>query len=189
MYEQSMGTSETNVEINPRHILKKVKIVCPICKKSEEIPIPDSIVANSQKIITLSVPEGIVCDHHFQAFIDQQCKVRGYQKVDYILSNRTESSLNEKKSNHPKRKNRNLFDQLILKENYVEYDPRKDVEKNKIKADINEMEKQFDSQDKKKITQAEIYEEFWEFIDNNNQEFQEFIKNDDRRSNSKRTRL
>ncbi|MFX0073522.1 MAG: hypothetical protein ACFFAO_20795, partial [Candidatus Hermodarchaeota archaeon] len=33
-----------------------------------------------------SVPKGLICNHNFQAFIDKNFIVRGYQKIDFELS-------------------------------------------------------------------------------------------------------
>ena len=59
--------------------------------------------------------------------------------------------------------------------NYVEYSP--DVKKNNVlKQKSNDSKK---SEGKRSL--KEIYEEFWEFIGDNNAEFKEFISKDKRR--------
>ncbi|MFX1452620.1 MAG: hypothetical protein ACFFCM_17415, partial [Promethearchaeota archaeon] len=37
-------------------------------------------------LTTISIPSGSVCDHGFQAFVDKNYKVRGYQIVDFEFS-------------------------------------------------------------------------------------------------------
>ena len=68
-----------------------------------------------------------------------------------------------------------LFDRLIVEGNYVGYRP--DVKKiNVLKQKSNESRKQ-----EGKRSLKEIYNEFWEFIDDYNSEFKEFISKDKRR--------
>jgi hypothetical protein len=67
----------------------------------------------------------MICEHHFQLFIDKNFAIRGYQKVDF--------QANDAKSQ------------------------------------------------KSKMTLEEIYEEFYEFIDDNNSTFIPFIIKDKRR--------
>ena len=66
--------------------LREVPMVCPECKKAEKLQIPQQIINQSKQLTTVSIPRGIVCEHSFQAFIDKNFKVRGYQKVDFELS-------------------------------------------------------------------------------------------------------
>ena len=62
---------------------KEIKVICPICKASKLINIKKSIIKQSSQLTTISIPEGKVCPHHFQAFVDKNFKVRAYQKIDY----------------------------------------------------------------------------------------------------------
>jgi len=73
-------------EANYEEQVREVKLACPICSKSNEISIPLKIINQSKQLTTVSVPSGLVCEHTFQAFIDKNFKIRGYQKVDYELS-------------------------------------------------------------------------------------------------------
>jgi len=65
---------------------QEVKIVCPQCKKKNDLNIPSKIINQSKQLTTVSIPSGLVCEHTFQAFIDKNFSVRGYQKIDYELS-------------------------------------------------------------------------------------------------------
>ena len=65
---------------------KEVPMICPECKKGEKLQIPRQIINQSKQLTTVSIPAGVVCEHSFQAFIDKNFKVRGYQKVDFELS-------------------------------------------------------------------------------------------------------
>jgi len=51
-----------------------------------DIVVPSQIINQSNQLSTVSIPSGLVCKHTFQAFIDKNFKVRGYQKVDFELS-------------------------------------------------------------------------------------------------------
>jgi len=115
-------------------VILNVNIICPICKNSKEIAIPKY---KSTHLITVSIPKGMVCEHHFQAFIDKNYVIRGYQKVD-----------------------------IDLKEQDIESKNFRSLERD----------------NKKMLSLKDIYNEFWEFIDNDNALFANFIKNDNRRA-------
>ncbi len=67
--------------------LENVRIECPICLCKKILNIPVQIINHSKQLTTISVPAGFVCIHSFQAFIDKNFVIRGYQKVDFELSN------------------------------------------------------------------------------------------------------
>jgi hypothetical protein len=142
-----------------------IRMECPICKTKKDVKFPRSIINQAKQLTTVSITKGLLCGHHFQLFLDKDFKIRGYQKVDYELN--PEVSKNKEKSDK-KAKNttdndKELFENLILDGNYLEYKPPA----------------------KNKMSLAEIYEEFWELIDNRNEEFQEFIIKDKRREGLK----
>jgi hypothetical protein len=61
----------------------RVLFVCPVCKEAKELGIPPlPFKEGDVPIKTVSIPRGLVCEHHFQAFVDSTYKVRSYQKVD-----------------------------------------------------------------------------------------------------------
>ncbi|MFX1443989.1 MAG: hypothetical protein ACFFHV_11285 [Promethearchaeota archaeon] len=68
------------------NLLNDVVIECPLCHTKKKLKIPLKIINQSKQLTTISVPKGLVCDHNFQAFIDKNFIVRGYQKVDFELS-------------------------------------------------------------------------------------------------------
>ena len=60
----------------------------------------------------MSIARGLVCEHQFQAFVDKQFKVRGYQRVDFEF----ESQSNEKKNDISRKFEENeqeLFSQIF----------------------------------------------------------------------------
>jgi len=61
----------------------KITVECPLCKRKQDINVDDTI-KNTDKLTTVSIPEKLICKHTFQAFVDNQFKVRGYQKVEII---------------------------------------------------------------------------------------------------------
>ena len=126
------------------------------------------------QLTTISIPKDTVCKHHFQAFVDKQFRIRGYQKVDFELPNKKKKKAFIKSDNE-------LFDNLILEGNYLEYNPNiknGTNETNETKANLPIKPKE--------MTLEEIYEEFWEFISDDNPEFKELIiKDKKRRSKSK----
>jgi len=63
--------------------MTEIKIICPDCKAQKPLEIPEALYQENNNTTTISIPKDIVCEHHFQAFIDKQGKVRGYQKIDY----------------------------------------------------------------------------------------------------------
>ena len=146
-----------------------VKITCPVCKVKKELKFPKSVINEAKQLTTISLPKGLVCDHHFQAFVDKNCKVRGYQKVDFEFS---ESKTNKEIFNND---DEQLFENLILEGNYVEYKLNR-VPNRDSRPSLKNSE---DFAGKRSL--KDIYEEFWEFIDDKNPKFKEFIENDKRR--------
>ncbi|MFX1476738.1 MAG: Rab family GTPase [Promethearchaeota archaeon] len=61
---------------------KLVKITCPTCKAVKELKISTALINKAKKLSTISIQKNQICEHHFQAFIDKDFNVRGYQKVD-----------------------------------------------------------------------------------------------------------
>ena len=154
-----------------------VQVICPVCKSKDVIQIPKSVINNATQLTTVSVPKGKICPHHFQLFLDKNFAIRGYQKVDFQLNhdkNDKQNKLDPKKHfvNSLDLYNSNSND---LDKNRPKTRPRKpDIYKDKnlinLKVRINS-----------KMTLKEIYNEFWEFIDENNETFQKFILQDKRR--------
>ncbi|MFW9998514.1 MAG: hypothetical protein ACFE9Q_01245 [Candidatus Hodarchaeota archaeon] len=161
-----------NVNINR----SKVEFICPVCKSKKSLKVPNSVIAEAKQLTTMSIAKGLVCNHQFQAFVDKNFQVRGYQKVDFEFENR---SIHEKKSdfNNLKQDDIELFENLILEGNYLEYKLKE------ISTKIqNKLKNQRSNSHRKNMTLEDIYNEFWEFIDENNEKFRIFINRDSRRS-------
>jgi len=72
-----------------------VLIQCPKCQIKRIIKVPIKIITQNQRLTTVSIPFGLICNHSFNAFIDKNFKVRGYQKVDFEISKIEISRLTE----------------------------------------------------------------------------------------------
>ena len=178
MLKDSFSNSNIS-EIDISHEVKIVNVICPICKSKKDITVPISII-NQTGLTTVSIPKDLVCKHHFQVFIDKQFKVRGYQKVDLDLA------LNKNMVSNIDNLNKNdnkLFENLILEGNYLEYKPKK-VKNIHMNSELEKIE----SNERQEMTLKEIYEEFWEFIDDDNPEFKEFIIKDKKRRQGLKSR-
>ena len=214
----TISNREQCVNVNELIDSVKILVICPICSESKKLEFPKSICESTDNLTTISIPKGLICNHPFQAFVDKNYKIRGYQKVDYEFK-----PVSQKPSvGHLKEKvkaDEELFENLIAEGNYVEYLPKNTKsKKNQTKNSITESKpigkpedivssiKKTERQSKllnhkeKKVSQEdpkpserteqkskdkplrEIYEEFWEFIDDDNEVFQKYILLDDRRN-------
>ncbi|MFX1259879.1 MAG: hypothetical protein ACFFAN_18675 [Promethearchaeota archaeon] len=170
MSNDLIPNSEKNVEIDDSIDLNKVRVICPVCKCDKEITMPKAIFNQTGQLTTISIPKGLICKHHFQAFVDKQFNVRGYQKVDFELTS------NKNKDGNCEEGDNLLFKNLTLEGNYLEYNPKKKL--NRIEYSKNAKQ----IFEKKVIMHLEqIYEEFWEFIEDDNYIFREFILKDKKR--------
>ena len=160
--------NRSNVNIANLHEYMKIQFACPICKSKKVLKVPKSVINQAKQLTTMSIAKGLVCEHQFQAFVDKNFNVRGYQKVDFEFENKKAENQNREFKDFNDSDD-DLFENLIIEGNYLEYKPRK----SKIQNNNN--------QKKKEMTLKDIYEEFWEFIDDDNEEFSEFIENDVRR--------
>ncbi len=152
----------------------QIQFICPVCKSKKSLKSPRSIVDKTKGLTTMSIARGLVCEHQFQAFVDKNFVVRGYQRVDFEFE-KTKIEQNQQPKNSIK-DDQELFENLVLEGDYLEYIPNR---QNKIK-NFQKQEIQIKSENKDK-TLRELYDEFWEFIDEDNEQFQEFIKYDVRR--------
>ncbi|MFX0105138.1 MAG: hypothetical protein ACFE75_06580 [Candidatus Hodarchaeota archaeon] len=73
-------------DLSSNETYQEIMVVCPTCKATKELKIPSKIINQAKQLTTVSIPSGAVCEHGFQAFVDKNFKVRGYQKVDFEFS-------------------------------------------------------------------------------------------------------
>jgi hypothetical protein len=162
-----------------------IEIICPICKSKKQLNIPESIINQSKQLTAVSIQKGMLCNHHFQLFIDKNFKVRGYQKIDFEVSpiKKRDKIFNVEQKGNSKNADNELFENLIMEGNYVEYKP------NSLKSnDVSFISKTSGTSKRRKdLTLKEIYELFWDFIDEDNRQFRELIIKDKRRKHLERT--
>ncbi|MFX1446164.1 MAG: Rab family GTPase [Promethearchaeota archaeon] len=71
---------------NYTHNEKILRFICPICKSEKELSISKSLISEAKTLTTISIQRNEICEHHFQAFIDKNFNIRGYQKVDFEIA-------------------------------------------------------------------------------------------------------
>jgi hypothetical protein len=194
-----MATINENaiVQIDTLNEYSSINFSCPVCKVKKSLKLPKSVINEARQLTTVSIPRGLVCDHHFQAFVDKNFIVRGYQKVDFeIAYDLLKDNVNES----PKGNDSDLFNELITEENYVEYNPnqipenkdlqndvvklmlvREEIVIDPLKKDSISIENVSNSKQNTKMSLKEVYDEFWQYITDENPAFQELIKFDERR--------
>lgn len=162
-------------------ITKKVQVICPICKSRDIVGIPELKKSLNSQLTTISIHKGLICPHHFQVFMDRDFQIRGYQKVDLELEQKNVKNLRNgvKAFNPAEEDDKELFENIILEGNSLEYCPL-----NYDGTEKKPSKKAETVPRKKEMNLKEIYEEFWEFINEDNEEFQKFIINDKRRKKS-----
>jgi hypothetical protein len=72
--------------LSQAELFETILIVCPKCKQKKQLSVPTKIINQSKQLTTVSIPVNLCCEHSFQAFIDKNFKVRGYQQVDFEFS-------------------------------------------------------------------------------------------------------
>ena len=151
---------------------QKIQIVCPICKTRDLIGVPKRELNKSTHLTTISIQKGLICPHHFQVFVDKNLQIRGYQKVDFELNNENSKKLRNgvQAFNQSEKDEKPVFKTIVYENKNLEAEENKKlVQEVKIK--------------KKEKTMKEIYDEFWEFIEEDNKIFQKFVVKDKRRQN------
>ncbi|MCK4371221.1 MAG: hypothetical protein KAW03_09150, partial [Candidatus Lokiarchaeota archaeon] len=101
----------------------KIDFICPVCKSRKALDVPKSVIEDAKQLTTMSIARGLVCEHQFQAFVDKNYQVRGYQRVDFEF----EPNVNHEKPsdfNNFKQDDNELFENLVLEGNYLEYKPK-----------------------------------------------------------------
>jgi hypothetical protein len=159
---------------------KKIEVICPSCKTRDLIGIPQKSINKSSHLTTISIHKGLICPHHFQFFIDKNLQIRGYQRVDFELNNNNSKKL----TNGIK-----AFNDNGMKNNTHMFQNRKEelIEPQEISSIQGKIDTEIPQKPlslKKKKSLKEIYDEFWEFIEEDNEIFEDFILNDKRRDKS-----
>ena len=158
-------------------INRYVQVICPVCKAQNTIRIPKSIINQASQLTTISVPKGEICQHHFQLFIDKNFKIRGYQKVDFQIDLERDKKKNNLRHNYKDNfvNGLKVYKSSVSKDHSIKNVPKKPYNKKEAK----QIEESFNKKNPR--TLQDIYEEFWEFISDNNEIFQKFIVKDKKR--------
>lgn len=78
-----MNTMEINK--SQKELFEKILLRCPKCETQKFLKVPSKIIYQSESVITIGIPIGLICDHSFQAYVDNNSDVRGYQVVDFVI--------------------------------------------------------------------------------------------------------
>jgi len=185
------------VQMNDLNEYSPITFICPVCKTRKELKIPKVIINEARQLTTVSIPKGLICEHHFQAFVDKNFVIRGYQKVDFEVAYDLYNKKKKKKLEIAKPEN--IYDEIIIEGNFIEFRPNdahkenEIAEKKKKCKNLIIKEEILSNPNKKKnntpptikekhvMSIEEIYDEFWEFIDDENEDFKHFIEIDNRR--------
>lgn len=73
-------------KINAGDSFRDITIICPKCQEKKKLSVPIKIINESKQLTTISIPVNLCCEHSFQAFVDKNFKIRGYQLVDFAFS-------------------------------------------------------------------------------------------------------
>jgi len=63
--------------------INKLKFICPVCNSEKLLEVPISNITQTKDLVTIFIPRGLICDHQFQALIDKNFMVHGYQLVNH----------------------------------------------------------------------------------------------------------
>ncbi|TFF97188.1 MAG: hypothetical protein EU541_08545 [Promethearchaeota archaeon] len=76
---------------------REVSLTCPICKKKNTIQVPEKVFEQKQfGSIKIQVPPGAVCpDHQFIVFLDPKGLVRGYERIDILMGDKSTKAIEE----------------------------------------------------------------------------------------------
>jgi hypothetical protein len=154
-----------------------IEVICPVCKAKKVIQVPKSVVNQASQLTIISVPQDKICQHHFQLFLDKNFSIRGYQKVDFQLDPEDKKKENRLKPSYKEHfiDSLDLY-QAVKSENNSS---KKIIEKPNYIKRTSDFEENFNK--KNNMSLQEIYEEFWEFIDDKNEIFKKFIIDDKKR--------
>jgi len=67
---------------------KILEVVCPTCRKAKNINIPEAVFSQKKfGTVKIQIPMNAVCpDHQFIVFVDTKGTIRGYEKIDILMS-------------------------------------------------------------------------------------------------------
>ena len=107
-----MKTMEINK--SQKELFEKILLRCPKCETQKRIKVPSKIIHQSGTVITIGIPVGLICVHSFQAFVDNNSAVRGYQAVDFVIPKTEYFQSDMLKDEQEEMNNHNSFTKLPL---------------------------------------------------------------------------
>ncbi|MEQ9716197.1 MAG: hypothetical protein ABGF52_11785 [Candidatus Asgardarchaeum sp.] len=74
--------------------MANVRVICPQCRKTGNIEVPDYAFENIPEggLIKVSVLPGYICQHGFIVYVDKNKIARRYSAVDYVIARTSESA-------------------------------------------------------------------------------------------------
>ncbi|MFX1426983.1 MAG: hypothetical protein ACFFBE_11070 [Promethearchaeota archaeon] len=73
-------------ETSEKEELGHLSLKCPICETSKRLSLPVKFFNQSSQMATITIPNGMVCEHEFQVFFDKSLIVKRYQVLDFESS-------------------------------------------------------------------------------------------------------
>ncbi|MGQ4873856.1 MAG: hypothetical protein ACP6IY_07285 [Promethearchaeia archaeon] len=144
---------------------KKIIAICPICSKIKNISLPAHFIRKNALLTILNIPKGIICNHNFQILLDKELNLLKCVKPEFNVE------IDEDYYNS----NKGYVNFIHIGKSEIQCAP------NFISADKLINEHKIISKSNEKFNLKKIYDEFWEFIDDKNPIFKEFILKDKRR--------
>ena len=145
--------------------IKKIIAICPICGKIKNISLPDRYIKKNALLTILNIPKGAICNHNFQMLLDKELNLLKCVKPEFNIE------INENYYNS----NKGYINYVYVGKSEIQSAP------SFISADKLINEHKIISKSNEKFNLKKIYDEFWEFIDDKNPIFKEFILKDKRR--------
>jgi len=74
--------------VEKNQMSQEVELTCPTCQAFKKITVPAAIFSQKKfGTVKIQVPPGAVCkDHQFIAFVDTKGIVRGYERIDLLMT-------------------------------------------------------------------------------------------------------
>ncbi len=107
-----LKTAEYNK--SQKDLFEKILLRCPKCETQKRLKVPSKIITQSGTVITIGIPIGLICDHSFQAYVDNNSDVRGYQVVDFVIPKTEYFQSDMLKDEQEEMNNQNSFAKLPL---------------------------------------------------------------------------
>ncbi len=78
-------STKSKVQVKAILRYKKVRVSCPICNAQKLLEFPLNCVNTSNPLTLVLILNDKICVHSFIVYLDRDFKVRGTQKIDFIV--------------------------------------------------------------------------------------------------------